>query len=240
MSTSFDPAAHPRVPSGQFTDKTNDAPSEALDATYDEAAYRAHGLAADVASMSIYHARNRHIHHAVERMMATCQPSAPEGATHLVVYFEEDGYDSNDYPRGRHYIDADGNELDDIDDDLELYDLESDGDMQIAGFDQIRDENGKRTEYWKIELHPAAPVEHEWPEAARMSAHSAHHGAQTAGLGHAGMGEMLMAAAGTSEEAHRALREFDKDDFAELGEKYRQMMVEMRDAIDSIAFRRDL
>jgi len=225
-TTTFDETLHPRASTGEFAAKANAAPNTELDKSALDQAYEVANTHANVLSVAAYHAQMAANTAAVDRAMISMQPF-PAGATHAVFHFDEDSWESGSYPRGQHFIDANGDDLDEIDEDQDLYDIDTDGYMDAAGFERMRDEEGRGTEYWRIELRKPAPSAR-FTSDAQLGSHGVHTLAAMSGMGGTGFGEMLLASAGDSESAQDALRNLSPEQAAHLAEKYTAMMQQMR------------
>lgn len=234
--TTFDESLHPRGQAGnagQFAMKTNDAPTGDLAVPVSaEQAWSTRRQALDTAS---YYAQNAANQAAVERMFAELGDHIPEGATHIEVTFNEDDVFEGVQPRGHAYVDADGDEIDVIDEDLELYDINSDTQMEIAGFVQQRDDTGGRTERWRIPVRPAA----EPPAPHRLPAHGAFQGSARVGRAGTGMAELLLSAAARDPETAAALDRLDSRDFGVLAVDFDEMVTQMRDRIQKLGDKAD-
>lgn len=234
MST-FDESLHPRGQAanpGQFRRRADYAPSDGLTPREDvtpppmpdaELSERL-SKASETARASLYSANTRAVAAEAEEMMAELRLTAPEGATHAVVSFEEDAWEGATV-RGS-WFETDGVEVGPIEIDLPLYSVNTDSDMQIAGFERRRMDDGTPNPgLWRIALRE--PIVAPGTPPKRADPLSVHIRSGMVGQSGTGFADMLVAAASSDEQASAALGKLNRQDFEHLAARYGQFMQEI-------------
>lgn len=233
MST-HDESLHPRgqaANAGQFRTKENSAPADALTRpapSREEVTMRARE-AADAARTSAYYANSRAIAAEVEQLMAEILETAPDDAAYAIVHFDEDDWEGA-YPRARWLEDADGEQVDDLDD-VPLHSITTDGEMEAAGFERVVSDGGGEVSatLWRIPIREPK-VDIDGP-AGKADTHLIHTRAAILGQGGNGFADMLIAATVSDEGASNALGRLDRSDLIVLTRHYEEFMASIADEV---------
>lgn len=228
MSTSFQESLHPRGAAGRFVDKVNDAPTGALIASPGMRTPYQKGLAAarELADAAVGAASRRAVRAQMAEVFAEIAPYREMGATRMVVTFDEDDFDGPNVDFSSFTNDA-GDVLPfSYEDGLELYAIESNFDMECAGFEQQDgglDEAGYR--YWTIEIpEPPAPANLPAEPARGIGIHVR---AELVSR-KAGFADAMLEAAGADQDAHTALESLGRPEMERLAARYEAFLTELR------------